>query len=158
MTMDKDLERLIKYIRKEDVALFIGSGFSFKAGAPHVCDIIEAILKEGGDDFSRDNKGKNLRDVTESFVKHCDGRNDLITLLNKLFCFEHRDNSDQILLTKIPHIKTIFTTNYDTLLEDAYNQSERVVITSNEGSSYYDERKVNIYKVHGDITTLNAPD
>lgn len=45
--MNKDLERLIKYIRKEDIAIFIGSGFSFKAGAPHVCDIIEAILKEG---------------------------------------------------------------------------------------------------------------
>ena len=46
--MDKDLERLIKYIRKEDVALFIGSGFSFKAGAPHVCDIIEEILNLEG--------------------------------------------------------------------------------------------------------------
>ena len=53
--MNKDLERLIKYIRKEDVAIFIGSGFSFKAGAPHVCDIIEAILKEGGESFTSEN-------------------------------------------------------------------------------------------------------
>lgn len=28
--MEKDLERLIRYIRKEDVALFVGSGFSIK--------------------------------------------------------------------------------------------------------------------------------
>ena len=156
--MDKDLERLIKYIRKEDVVLFIGSGFSFKAGAPHVCDIIEGILKEGGEKFASENKDKNLRAVSESFVEACNGRNDLITLLNKLFNFEIKDTSDQDVLRKIPHFKTIFTTNYDTLLENAYPQAERVVITSNEGCSYADEKKINIYKVHGDITTLNAPD
>ena len=156
--MDKDLERLIKYTRKEDVALFIGSGFSFKAGAPHVCDIIEEILKEGGETFASENQGKKLRDVSESFVEYCDGRNDLITLLGKLFSFEIKDTSDQETLRKIPHFKTIFTTNYDTLLENAYQQEERVVITSNEGCSYADDKKVNIYKVHGDITTLNAPD
>lgn len=156
--MDKDLGRLIKYIRKEDVILFIGSGFSFKAGAPHVCDIIEAILKEGGKEFASENKGKSLRDVSESFVEFCDGRNDLISLLGKLFNFEIKDTSDQEILRKIPHFKTIFTTNYDTLLETAYPQAERVVITSNEGCSYADDRIVNIYKVHGDITTLNAPD
>ena len=156
--MNKDLERLIKYIRKEDVAIFIGSGFSFKAGAPHVCDIIEAILKEGGESFTSENKNKNLREVSESFVEYCDSRNDLVTLLGKLFDFEVKDTSDQELLRKIPHIKTIFTTNYDTLIENAYPQVERVVITSNEGSSYTDEKKVNIYKVHGDITTLNSPD
>lgn len=156
--MNKDLERLIRYIRKEDVAVFIGSGFSFKAGAPHVCDIIEAILKEGGDSFASENKDKNLREVSESFVEYCDGRNDLVTLLGKLFDFEVKDTSDQELLRKIPHFKTIFTTNYDTLIENAYPQAERVVVTSNEGSSYTDDNKINIYKVHGDITTLNSPD
>ena len=156
--MDKDLERLIKYIRKEDVALFIGSGFSFKAGAPHVCDIIEGILKEGGEKFASENRNKSLREVSESFVEFCDGRNDLISLLGKLFNFKIKDISDQEILRKIPHIKTIFTTNYDTLLENAYPQGERVVITSNEGCSYADEKKVNIFKLHGDITTLNAPD
>ena len=129
--MNKDLERLIKYIRKEDVAVFIGSGFSFKAGAPHVCDIIEAILNEGGESFASENRDKNLRDVSESFVEYCDSRNDLVTLLSKLFDFEVKDTSNQDLLRKIPHIKTIFTTNYDTLIENAYPQAERIVITSN---------------------------
>lgn len=156
--MNKDLERLIRYIRKEDVALFIGSGFSFKAGAPHVCDIIEAILQAGGNGFASENKGKNLRDVSESFVQYCDSRNDLISLLGKLFNFEIKDTSDQDLLRKITHIKTIFTTNYDTLIENAYPQGERIVVTSNEGCSFVDDKKINIFKVHGDITSLNAPD
>lgn len=156
--MEKDLERLIKYIRKEDVALFIGSGFSFKAGAPHVCDITEAILHEGGAEFRKENEGKNLRNVSESFVNLCQGRNDLISLLNNLFNFEIKDSSDQEILRKIPHFKEIYTTNYDTLIESAYPLSERTVITSNEGCSYVNERRINIYKVHGDITSLNNPD
>ena len=86
--MDKDLERLIKYIRKEEVALFIGSGFSIKAGAPSVWDIINAILEEGGQSFKDDlteSDRKQLRLVSEAFVNECDGRNDLMTLLKNLF-------------------------------------------------------------------------
>lgn len=95
--MDKDIERLIKYIRKEEVALFIGSGFSIKAGAPSVWDIIDAILKEGGQSFKdglKESDSKQLRLVSEAFVKECDGRNDLMTLLKNLFGFVPKDCSD----------------------------------------------------------------
>lgn len=156
--MNKDLERLIKYIRKEEVALFIGSGFSIKAGAPKVWDIINAILKEGGQslkDSLAESDRKQLRLVSEAFVKECDGRNDLMVLLKKLFDFEPKDCSDQQALTKTPHIKQIFTTNYDTLIEDAYPKSKCNVVTSNEGCAYTDIHATTIYKVHGDITTLN---
>ena len=157
--MDKSIERLIKCIRKEDIALFIGAGFSFKAGGPTVSQIIKAICDDAGEEFVCQNKGKNLRTVSENYVNYCGGsRNDLITLLNKVFSFQPKDTSDQHSLYEIPHFHTIFTTNYDTLLEDAYPENERVVITSNEGCAYTDEKKVNIYKVHGDITSLNNPD
>lgn len=156
--MNKDLERLIKYIRKEDVALFIGSGFSLKAGAPKVWDIIEAILREGGQSFREgldDSIRNSLRLLSEAYVKECGSRNDLMVLLRDLFNFDPTDCSNQQTLTKIPHIKQIFTTNYDTLIEDAYPRSERIVVTSNEGCAYTDEHKTKIYKIHGDITTLN---
>ena len=157
MIMEKDLERLIRYIRKEDVALFVGSGFSIKAGAPNVWQIIEAILKEGGqaitDSLTESDCGQ-LRVVSEAYVKECCGRNELIMLLKRLFDFMPQDCSDQLTLTKIPHIKQIFTTNYDTLIEDAYPKSKRSVVTSNEGCAYTDEGLATIYKVHGDITTL----
>lgn len=156
--MDKDLERLIKYIRKEDVAFFIGSGFSIKAGAPNVWNIINAILEEGGQLFKEgldDSIRENLRLVSEAYVKECGSRNDLMVLLRDLFEFTPKDCSDQQTLTRIPHIRQIFTTNYDTLIEDAYPKSKRVVVTSNDGCAYTDEHKTKIYKVHGDITTLN---
>ena len=157
--MDKNIELLTKYIRKEDVALFIGSGFSLKAGAPTVKQIIDAILKEGGELFSNSLTDKDdLSKVSQAFVDHCGSRNDLLCVLNDLFSFKPGDVSDQLLIQKIPHIRTIFTTNYDTLIENAYPQTDRNVITSNTGRAYAQEGKVNIYKVHGDITSLNNTD
>ncbi len=156
--MDRNLERLIKYIRKEEVALFIGAGFSLKAGAPGVWDIINSILEEGGQSFSDSipkKKRTKLRAVSEAFIKDCNGRNDLMVLLRNLFSFEPKDTSDQDALTRIPHIKKIFTTNYDTLIEDAYPKSKRMVVTANEGCAFTDDHLVTIYKVHGDITSLN---
>lgn len=156
--MDTNTERLIKYIRKEDVVLFIGSGFSLKAGAPSVQNIINTILEEGGDTFAKDNLGKPLIDVSEAFVEQCNSRNDLISLLGKLFQFTVGDTKDQSLLRNIPHFRTIFTTNYDTLLEASFPENERSVITSNAGCSYACDKRIRIYKIHGDITTLNNPD
>ena len=145
--MNKDLERLIRYIRKEDIALFVGSGFSIKAGAPKVCTIINAILQEGGQAFANafSEKDKTLR-------------NELMCILKRLFEFKPEDTSDQGTLRKIPHFRQIFTTNYDTLIEDAFLPSEKNLITTNAGCAYSFQNRVSIYKLHGDITTLNDPD
>lgn len=158
--MNKDLERLIRYIRKEDIALFVGSGFSIKAGAPKVCTIINAILQEGGQAFANafSEKDKTLRNVSEAFINECYGRNELMCILKRLFEFKPEDTSDQGTLRKIPHFRQIFTTNYDTLIEDAFLPSEKNLITTNAGCAYSFQNRVSIYKLHGDITTLNDPD
>lgn len=156
---NKNTERLIKYLRKGQVDLFLGSGFSFDAGAPKAWDIIKAMLEDGGADFKKDfpEENQSLKIVSEEFEKRF-GRNDLIKLLNQLFTFTPKDTTAQKLLYMIPHLRTIFTTNYDTLLEDTNPREERVLITSNIGCAYTDDKKVAIYKIHGDITTMNDPD
>lgn len=156
--MANEVERLIKYIRKEDVALFIGSGFSLKAGAPSVWTIIEALNKEANTDLTEGEEHPSLRFISERFVKNYGDRNELISILKRLFTFEVTDTSDQKMLVKIPHIHSIFTTNYDTLIEDAYGKDDRIIVTSNNGCAYTSNVPVCIYKVHGDITTLNDPD
>ena len=156
--MANEVERLLRYIRREDVALFIGSGFSIKAGAPSVWDLIEAINKAADTDLAKVVKSPTLRSITEIFVEEYGDRNELLSILKNLFSFKPKDTSDQQMLVQIPHIHTIFTTNYDTLLEDAYPKEDREVITSNTGCAFTSKVHVHIYKVHGDITTLNDPD
>lgn len=157
------LNRLIKYIRKEDVALFIGSGFSIKAGAPKVAQLLDAIFTDAGIEFvqkleEQKLSKEDLRIVSEQYIQECGNRHDLMDILRKQFEFEHKDLSDHVLLTRIPHFKTIFTTNYDTLIEDAYPKSDVTLVTCNVGCTYVEESRVTIYKIHGDINTMNDSD
>lgn len=155
--MDRDLDRLIKYTSREQVTLFIGSGFSLKAGGPRVCDVINKILEEGGEEFLFSITDKSLKNVAQKFVDYNGSRNDLIALLGNVFDFIATNLSDHVLMSKIPHFHKIFTTNYDTLIEDIYPKEDREVITNNAGCAYLN-KNVTIYKMHGDITTLNDPD
>jgi len=155
--MDKAIDKLIKYIRREDVIFFIGSGFSLKAGAPSVHNIISALKHEAREDLVKGAEPQTLRSIAEKFVNEYGDRNELVSLLQDIFSFTPGDTNDQKLLARIPHIHTIFTTNYDTLIEDAYPKKERTVITNNK-SCAYDNASVSVYKLHGDITTMNDPD
>lgn len=155
--MANEVERLIRYIRKEDVVFFIGSGFSIKAGAPSVWKLIETLNKVVNTDLTKE-ASSTLRSITETFVEKYGDRQELLTILKDLFSFKPKDTSDQQMLVRIPHIHTIFTTNYDTLLEDTYPKEDREVITSNTGCAFTSNVPVHIYKVHGDINTLNDPD
>lgn len=155
----ENIHKLMKYVRKGQVVPFLGAGFSFASGAPRVSDIVAALLDYGGEDFQID-LSKNhvsLRNLSQEFVQKF-SRNELIEILSQLFNFPIKDTSAQNLLAKISHFRTIYTTNYDTLIESAYPKEERTVITSNAGCAYVRDNKINIYKIHGDITSMNDPD
>lgn len=148
-------ERLIKLVREEKVSLFIGAGFSLKAGAPSAGKLCDAILSEFDNDQQRNEwKGKSLADIANFYVEEvCSGsRNSLIELLQKQFGFTPTNLEDHQALAKIPHFRDIFTTNYDTLLESSYEEEERQVIRKDADCAYIDDKKhVHIYKIHGDF-------
>ena len=148
-------ERLIKLVRKCKVSPFIGAGFSIEAKAPSVGDIKSIILSEFDNEELRNNhKEDSLQDLTNFFVEEiCNGsRNQLIELLKETFNFTPACMNDHSMLVKIPHFKHIFTTNYDTLLEDSYPQAERNVVRNDKDCTYIQENKTTIFKIHGDFT------
>ena len=152
-------ERLIKLVRQGKVSLFIGSGFSFEAHAPSVSDLKELILNEfDNDKLKEEHRNDGLAELTEYFVEEvCAGsRNELIGIMKKAFDFEPVCMDDHKLLASIPHFKTLFTTNYDTLLEDSYPECERRVIRNDEDCTYDENKRVSIYKLHGDFTSPDS--
>lgn len=150
-------EQLIKLIRQEKVSAFIGAGFSIEASAPSVDKLKEIILKEFDDqELKKAHKDDKLNQLTEFYVNEiCSGsRNQLISLMKKAFEFSPACMDDHKMLANIPHIKTIFTTNYDTLLEDSYPEAERDIVR-NDVDCTYSSKTFKIVKVHGDFI---APD
>lgn len=150
-------EQLIKLIRQEKVSAFIGAGFSIEASAPSVGKLKEIILKEFDDqELQEAHQDDGLDQLTEFYVNEiCSGsRNQLISLMKKAFEFSPACMDDHKMLANIPHIKTIFTTNYDTLLEDSYPEAERDIVRNDVDCTYI-SKTFKIVKVHGDFT---APD
>lgn len=150
-------EQLIKLIRQEKVSAFIGAGFSIEASAPSVGKLKEIILNEFDDkELQEAHQNAGLDELTEFYVNEvCSGsRNQLISLMQKAFEFTPVCMDDHKMLANIPHIKTIFTTNYDTLLEDSYPEAERVIVRNDVNCAYIN-KPFKIIKVHGDFI---APD
>lgn len=150
-------EDLFSLVRREQVSLFIGAGFSKEAGAPSVYALQKAILAEIRDEGKREpHKDDSLADLSNFFVNevHLGSRNSLIKILREAFDFTPICMDDHKLLANIPHFKRIFTTNYDTLLEDSYEQNE-VRVVRNDADCAYINKPFTVFKIHGDFT---APD
>lgn len=149
--MFKDLFSLV---RSEQVSLFIGAGFSKEACAPSVYDLKKAILEEVHDTEKKEShKNDSLADLSNFFVNevHLGSRNRLIRILHEAFDFKPKCMDDHKLLAKIPHFKRIFTTNYDTLLENSYEQNE-VQVVRNDADCAYINKLFTVFKIHGDFT------
>lgn len=70
--------------------------------------------------------------------------------MKKAFKFTPTCMDDHKMLAAIPHFNKIFTTNYDTLLEDSYPESERDVVRNDDDCTYLNNPTA-IIKVHGDF-------
>ena len=159
---EKDIKRLIKYIAKEDVVPFFGSGFSLKGGAPSVWKLKEEIVEDGGPDFAEeigDLKKISLAELSEKHIEYNGGsRNALLALMKRLFELEPTDLSDHDYIRRITHFKSLYTTNYETFIEAAYPMPELFVVNSNESYTFVGSKQITLYKIHGDLSTLSSPD
>ena len=101
-----DFKELINSIRKENITLFIGSGFSLKAGAPSAYSLVNAINNTLPEDEKID--GNDLDKVSEEY-EQMHNRESLMKIIRDKMSFIPTDTSDHQKLTRIPHIHTIIT-------------------------------------------------
>jgi len=152
------IEKIFDLVRKEEVVLWVGSGFSKYAGYP-VGDELSKILY---DNLSKPEKKANnklenlsLPDLSEEFVRlKLDSRTTLNTILQNIFLKAPKSLKFHELISNIPHIQSIITTNYDNSFELAYKESA-IKITSQNDIAYIDG-KIEIFKVHGDLKNFES--
>lgn len=145
-----DFKELIDSIRKESVTLFLGSGFSKKAGAPMASAITDALYEALPSEVQEDCKEQKLLDVVSQKFEEVFGRPELISKLESVMSFRPTDTSDHTCLTRFPHFHHIITTNYDTLVEDAYGDKCYVVRTTDDVAALPKDKTI-VYKIHGDF-------
>ena len=152
------LNQVIEGIRREQVVLFLGAGFSLKAGAPSGKKLVEAIksrmtdaeLKDEWDEKRGDEKGEMSLTKVSGVYERLYDREPLLALIEAALHCTIDKLDDHWNLTKIPHFHTIITTNYDTLLEDTYGDECHVIRTASDCINRPID-KTCIYKIHGDL-------
>lgn len=150
-------ENLFQLISKGDVVLWVGAGSSLYAGLPSG-NMLSEFLFDGLSIKEKEHINKNLLlpDLAEEIYRiKGNNRNYIIQKLKeKILLNDFSSISTHENIAKIPHFRDIITTNYDQLFEVAY-RSKLNLIYSDQQIPYIDNMKVNLYKIHGD---LSVPD
>ncbi|HEY4197366.1 MAG TPA: SIR2 family protein, partial [Mucilaginibacter sp.] len=144
---------LFEAIRREDVVIFAGAGFSGYAGYPLGSslgkELFDALLPG---EQTEELKALPLDYLAEQIVRIRHGSRDLINqVLDDVFGAPPTSNKDHELLASIPHFKTIITTNYDRLFENAYGEAATLIFREQDVTKWK-EGGVNIIKIHGDLS------
>lgn len=145
--MSQTLEHLIQEITPGRTVLLFGSGSSIPSGAPSVTKLINAYAEgfKVPSDFS-------LSEITQLAENKSQSRKKVISLLRK-YCSDLKPAGG---LRNLPLYgwKSIYTTNYDRLIEIAYENREKraKVFSSNfDFNSDHGQPDVPLFKLHGTI-------
>lgn len=144
-------ERIFELIRKEEAALFVGAGMSLYAGYPSGGEFAKLLF----DNLTTDLQNQivftpNLPKLAEDIYYLKGGnKNYLIENLKKEFQKEPTNTETHQLLAKIPQIKTVITTNYDSLFETTNKNIE--VIRKSSDCATANPKKQWLFKIHGDL-------
>ncbi|WP_214020603.1 SIR2 family protein [Methanoculleus sp.] len=148
---NNSLNKLIQAIRKGEVVLWVGSGFSKSSGYPsgnELSEMIKGKLTPQEQDILE--KRFYLDDVAEEFCL-LRPRDELIAIIRDVFKREPSNLKNQEMVANIPQIKYLITTNYDHLFERVYGNDVYKVVNDGDIPGIPNSGKVILYKIHGDI-------
>lgn len=151
--MEDNLKSLFEAIRMQDAVLWVGAGFSRYAGYKTGADLCKRFYKEIAKGDREGVEKNNLQKVTHAlkYLYKEKGKQKIIDILTteyinkKPVSQEYHDK-----LSKIPHISTIITTNYDRMLELSYKKKAHLIYRDNDITSK-EKGKVDILKIHGHL-------
>lgn len=145
--MPIELNQLVNEITPEQTVLFFGAGSSLPSYAPSVEKIINAISSN----FHISNAGFTLRELT-SIVEQRHSRKELIGCLRKLF--KDLKPSGGLLNIPLYNWRSIYTTNYDNLIEQSYTRANVIISPCSCNFDFSNQSKpdsLKLFKVHGTI-------
>lgn len=144
------LREYVANIRNGSAAVFVGAGMSRSAGYVDW----RGLLKQAADDIGLDvQQEADLVGVAQFYLNHVGSRGPIHQLLIDAFPDITEPTENHRLLAALP-IRTLWTTNYDRLIEDGFKAVKKklqTVITKTNMATTLADRDAVLYKLHGDI-------
>jgi len=145
----------IKCIKEGCAAIFAGAGLSVASGHVDWKELLRNPAKKIGLDVEKETDLVALA----QYIYNKDGsKQPLAELIKNSFISCNNINENHEILAKLP-IKTYWTTNYDSLIEDSLKKNGKnpdVKKSVKDLSTIISKRDAVVYKMHGDIS--NASD
>lgn len=154
MKFSKEIEAFIKIFVKDlaesNVAIFAGAGLSKSAGYVDWPGLLRDIADELGLSVDKEHDLISLAQYHENEKQNRNGVNRKIL---EEFSEQAEETENHRILARLP-ITTFWTTNYDTLIEEALKSACKVVDTKHELkqlATTRPKRDTVVYKMHGDV-------
>jgi hypothetical protein len=151
-TLQHFLRRYVAAVRGGDAALFIGAGLSMPVGFLDW----KGLLQECADELQLDlRREHDLVAVAQYYLNAKGGeRGDLTSILRTEFDRLSVPSENHEIIARLP-IRTVWTTNYDTVIERAYDAAHRSVDVKRRDQDIPVVRQksdARLYKMHGDVS------
>lgn len=158
MPFSREVEAFIKDFAKDlaegNVAIFAGAGMSKGVGYVDWPELLRDIADELG---LKVEKEFDLISLAQFHVNQRKGSAGLAKKILEEFSEQAEPSQTHDILARLP-IRTYWTTNYDSLIEDALKKASRVADVKHSVSQLNTSRPKRdavVYKMHGDVTVAN---
>lgn len=145
------IRNFAKEVNENNAGIFLGAGMSASAGFVDWKGLLQPIAEELKLDVSKED---NLVAIAQY---HCNekgqNRHRINQLLIEEFSRDTKLTENHRILARLP-ISTVWTTNYDKLIERAFEDARKIVdlkYTVKQLANTKPKRDVVIYKMHGDV-------
>jgi NAD-dependent SIR2 family protein deacetylase len=145
------LKEYTRALRDGDAALFVGAGISRTAGYVDWKNLLRDIAEDLGLDVDRES---DLVALAQFHVNDRKGRDRINQLLIDEFLENVQLTETHRLVASLP-VHTVWTTNYDDLIETAFESAKKRTDVKRRKEDFGVTRRraeVTIYKMHGDKT------
>ena len=152
--IDTFINKYVKEIKNNNAAFFAGAGFSKQSGYVDWKTLLKSITLELGLDVEKEH------DLV-ALAQYCYNRNQNRGVINDIifeeFSKQKEPTENHKILARLP-IGIIWTTNYDDLIEKAFNNVKKIVDVKSRNehlSNTLANRECILYKMHGDKNNHN---
>jgi len=149
--IDSFIETYVQALHDQNAAIFAGAGLSIPAGLVNWKELLRGVAGDIGLDVDKE---EDLITVAQFHVNERGGRHRINQALIHEFAIRSKSTDNHELLASLP-IKTYWTTNYDSLIEDslrAHGKTPDVKITVENLATTVPRRDAVVYKMHGDVS------
>lgn len=148
------ITKFTQELQENNVAIFAGAGLSIPSGYLNWKELLRPLAQEIDIDIEKEH---DLVSVAQYYANE-NNRSDVNTTLINEFSKNTIPTINHKILANLP-ISTYWTTNYDSLIEDALNKAGKIVdvkYTIDQLSYTKLNRDAIVYKMHGDKNHPNS--